>query len=133
MASGLRAFLFTDLVGSTQLLHDVGHDRMERLRKAHFELVRRAIAANSGVEVKTIGDAFMVAFSSSVDAVACALAIQQAQARANQRAKAPLTVRAGLSAGEATEEDGDYFGIAVIEASRLCGEASGGQVLISDV
>jgi class 3 adenylate cyclase/DNA-binding CsgD family transcriptional regulator len=133
MASGLRAFLFTDLVGSTELLHDVGHDGMERLRKAHFELVRRALAANNGDEVKTIGDAFMVAFTSAVDALKCAQAIQQGQARANQRSGKALAVRAGLSAGEATEEDGDYFGVAVIEASRLCAEAGGGQVLISDV
>jgi predicted ATPase/class 3 adenylate cyclase/DNA-binding CsgD family transcriptional regulator len=133
MESGLRAFLFTDLVGSTELLHEIGHERMERLRRAHFEVVRRAIAAHRGVEVKTIGDAFMVAFASTVDAVACAQAIQEGQAQANRRADVELSVRAGVSAGEATEENGDYFGVPVIEASRLCAAAAGGQVLVSDM
>ena len=71
----------------------------------------------------------MVAFSSLSRALACAVAMQQAVERHNRRSEQPIAIRVGLSTGEATEEDGDYFGEPVIEASRLCAHAEGGQIL----
>ena len=63
-----------------------------------------------------------------------AVAMQQAVARHNRRSDgADLAMRIGVSAGDATFEDGDWFGTPVIEASRLCGEADGGQILLSDL
>ena len=71
----------------------------------------------------------MVTFSSLSRALACAVGMQQAIERHNRRAEQPIAIRVGLSHGEATEEDGDYFGEPVIEASRLCAHAEGGQIL----
>jgi class 3 adenylate cyclase len=68
--------LFTDLVGSTALAQRVGDTAADDLRRAHFELLRRAVASTSGSEVKTIGDAMMVSYTSAADAIAGAVAMQ---------------------------------------------------------
>ncbi|HUC05089.1 MAG TPA: AAA family ATPase, partial [Acidimicrobiales bacterium] len=125
--------LFTDLVGSTELSTQVGPVEADALRQTHFALLRGAIAANGGVEVKNLGDGLMVAFSTSSGALACAVAMQQALERHNRGAAHVLSVRIGLSHGEVTEEDGDYFGDAVVEAARLCAESAGGQILATQL
>jgi len=131
--TGLVAVLFTDLVGSTETLARLGEERAERLREVHFGLVREAIAAHSGTEVKNLGDGFMIAFAAASDAVGCAVAVQQAVERHNRRAGEALGLRAGVAVGEVTVEDGDYFGTPVVEASRLCAVAGGGQILVTDL
>jgi class 3 adenylate cyclase len=65
--------------------------------------------------------------------VSCSVAIQQGIERHNRRATQPLEVRVGVSTGEATEEDGDFFGDAVVEASRLCAAAQGHQILTTEL
>ena len=62
--------LFTDLVGSTELLDELGDDEAERLRRVHFGLLRDVALSHAGQEVKNLGDGLMVAFASSVDAAA---------------------------------------------------------------
>ena len=121
--------LFTDLVGSTELSSRLGTEATDALRQTHFGLLRGAIQSAGGTEVKNLGDGLMVAFTSLSRALACDVAMQQAVERHNHRDEgAPLSVRIGISAGEATEEDGDYFGDPVIEAARLCAQAEGGQI-----
>jgi class 3 adenylate cyclase len=83
--------------------------------------------------VKNLGDGLMVTFSSLSRALACAVGMQQAVERHNRRTEQPIAIRVGLSHGEATEEDGDYFGEPVIEASRLCAYAEGGQILTTSI
>ena len=121
--------LFTDMVGSTELSTALDPKAADELRQTHFGLLRAALTAAGGIEVKNLGDGLMVAFSSPSRALACAVAMQQAVERHNRRAEHPVAIRVGLSHGEATEEDGDYFGEPVIEASRLCAHAEGGQIL----
>ena len=70
--------VFTDLVGSTELASRLGHDAYEALRQEHFTALRTAVAAHSGTEVKTTGDGLMLRFDSAANAVACAIAMQQA-------------------------------------------------------
>jgi predicted ATPase/class 3 adenylate cyclase len=126
--------LFTDLVGSTELLHRLGDDEAEELRRIHFALLRQAVAVAGGREVKNLGDGLMVAFSDPAGALSCAVAIQQASAVHNQSdPKRPLHVRIGVHTGAAVEEGGDYFGRAVVVASRLCASATGGEILASEV
>src|SRR4051812_41654802 len=75
----------------------------------------------------------MLMFTSPSRALACAVAIQQGVERHNHRADEPLSVRIGLSMGEATEEDRDYYGDTVVEAARLCAAAEGGQIVTTDL
>jgi hypothetical protein len=121
--------LFTDIVGSTELSSALNPETADELRQTHFGLLRTALTAAGGTEVKNLGDGLMVAFSSLSRTLACAVGMQQTVERHNRRAEHPIAIRVGLSTGEATEEDGDYFGEPVIEASRLCAHAEGGQVL----
>lgn len=126
--------LFTDLVGSTELSARLDPQRADEMRQTHFSLLRSAIQTAGGTEVKNLGDGLMVAFTSLSRALACAVAMQQSIDRHNRRTDGePLAVRIGISAGEATEDDGDYFGDPVIEASRLCSQAVGGQILATEM
>ncbi len=126
--------LFTDLVGSTELSSGLDPEAADALRQTHFGLLRGAIETAGGTEVKNLGDGLMVAFTSLSRALACGVAMQQAIERHNRRDEgAPLSVRIGISVGEATEDDGDYFGTPVIEASRLCAKADGGQILATEM
>jgi class 3 adenylate cyclase len=112
--TGFVAIIFTDVVGSTDLVARLGEEQADRLRQAHFALLRDAIGEHSGTEVKNLGDGLMVAFAAASDAVACAVAMQQAVERDNRRADEALGMRIGLAAGEATLEGSDYFGTPVI-------------------
>jgi class 3 adenylate cyclase/tetratricopeptide (TPR) repeat protein len=133
-ASGLITILFTDLVGSTELASDLGDVAADELRRQHFASLREAVAATGGTEVKTIGDALMVSYPGAADALAGAATMQRAVERHNRRlAKGRLAMRVGISAGDATFEDGDWFGTPVVESSRLCAAADGGQILASDI
>jgi class 3 adenylate cyclase/tetratricopeptide (TPR) repeat protein len=126
--------LFTDLVGSTELSSRLGPEAADALRQTHFGLLRGAIQTAGGTEVKNLGDGLMVVFTSLSRALACGVAMQQAIERHNRRDEgAALSVRIGISVGEATEDDGDYFGTPVIEASRLCAKADGGQILAAEM
>ena len=128
------ALLFTDLVGSTEVLDRLGDAGAEGVRKAHFELLREAVRARHGQEVKTLGDGLMAVFGSAVEAVACAVAVQEAARRHNEeRPDEPLMIRVGLHVGEPVRDDDDYFGTAVVVARRLCDMAEGGQILASDL
>ena len=126
--------VFTDLVGSTELAGQLGHDAYEALRHEHFSALRAAVAKHGGTEVKTTGDGLMLRFDSAASAIACAVAMQQATDGAVRRAhRHPLELRIGVSCGEATHEDGDFFGPPVVEAARLCAAATGGQIVVSAI
>jgi class 3 adenylate cyclase len=132
--AGLVTILFTDLVGSTELTSTLGDVAADDLRREHFGHLREAIAATGGTEVKTIGDSVMVSYKGAADALSGGVAMQRAVERHNRgREDVRLEMRVGVSAGDATFEDGDWFGTPVIEASRLCHEANGGQILASDL
>ena len=128
LASGIVTVLFTDLVGSTTLLSRLGDDAYESLRRVHFEVLTEVVDGHGGLIVKNLGDGLMVVHDSAVGAVGCAVAMQQAVERHARRSGEPLAIRIGLDAGEATIEDGDYFGTPVVVAKRLCDAADGGQI-----
>ncbi|MGD0595754.1 MAG: AAA family ATPase [Acidimicrobiales bacterium] len=123
--------LMTDLVGSTDLLR-YGPETYDDIRRAHLAEVRRALA-NGGTEIKSTGDGVMAVFMSAAEALACGEMIQQAVARLRRRDPRSPAVRVGLSCGEATAEEGDWYGPPVIEAARLCSEAEGSQVLTTSL
>jgi DNA-binding NarL/FixJ family response regulator/class 3 adenylate cyclase len=121
--------LFTDLVGSTALFDRGGDDRADVKRREHFAALRLAVADHDGREVKSTGDGLMVAFSSAVAAVRCAVAMQ----RATTGAPGGLAIRVGIDAGEPLPDDTDLYGRSVIVASRLCDAADGGEILASEI
>jgi class 3 adenylate cyclase/ActR/RegA family two-component response regulator len=126
--------LFTDIVGSTELAASLEASSADRLRGRHFAGLRSALAVHRGREVKTLGDGFMAIFDSATDGLACAVTMQRGVARENEtRGETMLSMRVGLSTGEVTEEDGDYFGVPVIEASRLCAAAGPAQILTTEL
>ena len=75
MPTGIVTFLFTDIEGSTRLLHDLG-DTYADLVTAHRRIVREAVAQHGGVEVDTQGDSFFIAFAEATAAVEAATEIQ---------------------------------------------------------
>lgn len=132
MALTTVSVLFTDLVGSTELLSRVGEATADELRREHFTSLRGAIRAAGGREVKNLGDGLMVVFDGAGTALACAVAMQQAMEARPVDAE-PLSIRIGISVGEAESEDGDYFGLPVVEAARLCAKADGGEILTTEI
>jgi class 3 adenylate cyclase/pimeloyl-ACP methyl ester carboxylesterase len=132
---GTVTVLFTDLERSTEILQKLGDDEAQVLWRTHFRLLRNAVAARGGQEVKNLGDGLMVVFGSALDALACAVAMQQAVHRHNQQQEEHhrLQVRVGLHVGEPIRDEDDYFGMPVVVAKRLCDRAQGGQIFASDL
>ena len=132
--SGVVTFLFTDLIGSTELFDRLGDDAAEQLIRTHFNLLRGVVAEAGGEVVKTLGDGLMVAFTSPLAALRCAVAMQDAMAEhTRSRPGEAFMVRVGLHAGEPVRGEDDFFGTAVIVARRLCDLAQGGQILASEI
>lgn len=133
-ATDTTTVLFTDLVGSTKLRASLGEDAADAVRRRHDVLVAEAVRGHRGTIVKGLGDGWMATFASASDGVAAAVAVQQAICHHNRAATGPaLSVRVGLSTGDVVHENGDCFGVPVIEASRLCAAAEGDQVLTTEV
>ena len=124
--------LFTDIVGSTELSQRVSAEVADEVRRGHFSILRQAIAETGGTEVKNLGDGLMVVFGSASAALGCAVAMQQGVDQENRSGAEAVGLRVGLSVGEASNEDGDYFGDPVVEAARLCARCESGQILATD-
>src|SRR5690348_1588868 len=115
----------TDLVGSTALEARVGAVVAHAIRLEYFGLIRSAVEDAGGRDVKNTGDGLMAVFPSATAGVSCAASLQQRFDERNKSARERLLVKVGLSSGDATlADDGDYFGMPVIEAARLCDRCS---------
>jgi class 3 adenylate cyclase len=100
--------------------------------RAHNAIVREELAAHGGYEVELQGDGFLLAFSSSRDALRCAIAIQRAFAAHSERnPERTIRVRVGLHRGEVLKDADRFFGRTVILAARIAGQAEGGEILVS--
>lgn len=117
--------VFTDLVGSTELISRVGPGRAEAIRWAYFGALRRAVDRYSGREVKNLGDGLMVVFASASDAVASAVAMGREIDAYNRKSEAErLAIRVGVSGGNAGRDGDDYFGVPVVQTARLYAAAT---------
>jgi predicted ATPase/class 3 adenylate cyclase len=123
--------MFTDIEGSTRLLEELGMSRYRTVQDVQAAIVRQAIAEGEGVEVRTEGDSFFVAFRSPVGAVKAAVAAQRGLA-AHRWSDAPVRVRIGLHTGEGVVGGDDYVGMDVNRAARISAAGHGGQVLLSE-
>src|SRR3990170_8796379 len=141
-AGAFRTILFTDVEGSTAMTQRLGDAKAREVLREHERIVREALKAHGGSEVKTMGDGFMASFGSAVRALECAIAMQTAfderNAGVGATGRSPLRVRIGLNAGEPIAEDdpdgrSDLFGTAVIRAARIAALAQGGEILAANV
>lgn len=125
-AQGIVCIMFTDIVGSTQMTHERGD-------YAAQDVVRQSLAAHHGREVKHTGDGIMASFTSAANAVRGAADIQHELRVLNAKPDVfPVLVRIGLNAGEAVQEEDDFFGTTVQLAARVCDKAGTGEVFVTD-
>jgi len=129
---GIRTILFTDIVDSTTLTHSLGDEAAMALFDVHDTIVRDALSALGGREVKHTGDGIMASFVSAAGAVRCAIQVQRELAK-HEKAQPdrPLKVRVGAAAGEPVEQHSDLFGSTVQLAARLCAHAQPEQILVT--
>ena len=126
----LAAIMFTDIVGYTALTQEDESSTMQMLED-HRRLLRPYFTSHGGREVKTIGDAFLVEFGSALDAVLCAIAIQNMMHDRKVARGGMLSLRIGVHVGDVIESGNDILGDAVNIASRIQPLAEPGGVCIS--
>ncbi len=125
LPSGTVTFLFTDVEGSTRLLHELGTEGYSQALAEHRQVLREAFSAHGGIEVDTQGDAFFYAFPTAPGALQAALRAQEALA------SGAIRVRIGLHTGTPHLADEGYVGVDVHRAARIAACGHGGQVLVS--
>ncbi len=118
--------VFTDLVGSTQLRAEIGEEAADQLRRQHDECLGAVVADHGGVVVKGGGDGLLCSFDSASDALSAAIGMQQAITELATDLDRRLSIRVGVSIGDVSWEEGDCFGMPVVEAARLEGAAGAG-------
>ena len=134
VTSPFRAILFTDLEGSTRLLEEVGESPFMLLLTEHDLIIRRALVASRGREVKHTGDGILASFDTVEGALGCSMGIQAGFSEWNNAGRErDLRVRVGVAAGEPVDHNEDIYGSAVNLASRICDAADPGHVLVSSV
>jgi class 3 adenylate cyclase/DNA-binding SARP family transcriptional activator len=128
--SGTVTFLFTDMEGSS-----AGWDRdeatMDRAQARHDEILRNAIARCGGYVFSSAGDGLGAAFCRAQDGLAAAVAARRELCAEPWPDLIRVSVRMGLHTGEVVERGGNYFGPAVIRASRLMSAVNGGRIVCS--
>src|SRR5687767_3354780 len=125
LPSGTVTFLFTDVEGSTRLLHALGAEGYADALATHRRILRETCTRHGGVEVDTQGDAFFIAFPTAPGALAAA-----DEAR-HQLSSGPIRVRMGLHTGTPHLTDEGYVGPDVHRAARIAAAGHGGQILVS--
>jgi class 3 adenylate cyclase len=130
---GWITLCFSDVVGYTVLTERLGDHRTHELLRVHNELLRQALVLHNGVEVKSEGDGFMLAFRSCGDALDFAASFQRAVAAHRWPDEVGvLRVRMGIHRGEVIRDADDFFGRTVIIGARVAANAVGGEVLVTD-
>lgn len=129
--TGLRAIMFTDLAGSTEISSREGDEMAMNVLALHDRIVRDALDAFGGREVKHTGDGIFASFSYVSRAVESAMDIQRRFRQEGDQTSPMAQVCIGMSAGEPVDQDEDLFGASVNLAARICGHAAPGQILVS--
>jgi class 3 adenylate cyclase len=123
----LGSILFTDIVGSTERLREVGDRRWRSILHTHDDAVRELVSADRGREVASTGDGFLAIFDGPARAIHAAVLIRD-------RIRAlGLDLRAGVHVGEIEAVGDDVRGVAVHEAARIMAAAEPGEILVSAV
>src|SRR5437773_637481 len=127
----LKTFMFTDIVGSTNLVVALGDEAWETMLRWHNAALREVFAAHGGEEISTTGDGFFVSFDSPDLAVAAAIAIQRRLAEHRSTQGFAPQIRIGLHASDATRVGGDFHGKGVHEAARIAALGGAGDIVAS--
>lgn len=132
---GPVTFLFTDFQGSTEQLERLGDEESYSILTRALARQRQAALEHGGDVLKSTGDGLMIAFGSVLDALSCAMEMQNAARAAEGEKPDPtyMPLRIGLNTGEPIRAEGDYFGMAVNLASRMCSVARADQIVVSQV
>ncbi len=130
---GQVTICFSDIVGYTAMTDRLGDHRTHDVLRTHTRLLRKELLVHDGVEVKSEGDGFMLAFRDPVEALGFAVAFQQAlESHEWPPDVGQLHVRMGIHRGEVIREADDFFGRTVIIGARVAASAAGGEVLVTD-
>ena len=124
-----KTFMFTDIVGSTNLAEAIGDQAWERLLRWHDDMLRTQVARGGGEIVNSTGDGFFATFDGARSGVDCAISIQRALLEHRDTAGFALSVRIGLHTAEANQRGADYSGVGVHVAARVGALAVGGEIL----
>jgi class 3 adenylate cyclase len=127
-----RAFMFTDIVTSTDLVGLIGDEAWQRLLDWHDRELRASITAHEGDEVRHTGDGFFVVFASARKALDAAVDIQRRLADHRLEHGFSPTVRIGVHHTEATRQHGDYVGHGVHVAARIGDLGAGDEIVVSE-
>ncbi len=127
-----RTFMFTDIVGSTNLAEALGNEAWERVLRWHDDLLRGLVANAGGEIVNSTGDGFFVAFDSARQGIDCAVSIQRALRDHRDSTGFAPSVRIGVHSAEANRRGTDYSGMGVHVAARVAALAGGGEILATD-
>ena len=125
----VRTFMFTDIVGSTDLIGTIGDEAWEDVVRWHDETMRALIGSHRGDLVHSTGDGFFATFGDPTAAISCAVAIQKRFAEHRRRHGFAPPVRIGLHSAEATRIADDYAGLGVHAAARVGALAEGGEII----
>ena len=125
LPAGTVTFLFTDVEGSTNLLHELGEEAYAAALAEHRRVLRTAFGARGGVEVDTQGDAFFISFPTAPAALEAATAANE------ELGRGPIRVRMGIHSGAPLLTDEGYVGVDVHRAARIAACGHGGQILLS--
>jgi predicted ATPase/class 3 adenylate cyclase/tetratricopeptide (TPR) repeat protein len=131
LPSGIVTFVFTDIEGSTRLVHRLADVYVEVLER-HRQILREAWSAYGGYELSAEGDAFFVAFERADNAVRACIAGQRGLLEEAWPEHRRVLVRMGIHTGLATPHGGDYVALAVHQAARIVAAGHGGQILVSE-
>jgi len=129
---GTVTVMFSDVEGFTEMTDRLGDVAAREVMRDHNRIVRAEVARHQGYEVELLGDGFLIVFSSARRGLECAIAIERALEERNRNGgKQPIRVRIGLHTGEVLRDQDKFFGKTVILASRIAGQARGGEIVVS--
>jgi len=123
----LAAILAADIAGYSKLMGEDEAGTLSALRQFRSEFFAQAVSTHRGTVIKSMGDGWLVAFDSAVDAVTCAILVQEALANHET-----IKLRTGIHVGDVTHADEDVFGDGVNIAARLQDIAEPGAIIISE-
>ena len=129
---GAITLVFSDIEGSTEIMERLGDRQWLDVLRDHDEIIRAQARSHEGTVVKSQGDGFMLAFSSTHAALQCAIELERAFAGRSFSGAQALRIRIGIHSGFVIADADDFYGRNVVLAARIADRARGGEILVSE-